>query len=200
LVTERYGWRGYQTVNLPTDQTSHRVTLTANENGKTIGTITIGMDGPEGMACEDAFKEEIAELRADGARICEFTKLAIDPECGSHHVLAGLFHTAFVVAHLMRGYDGLVLEVNPRHVRFYERVIGAHVLGRERTNRFVNAPAVLLGMSFAEVRQRIAEARQSGPDALGAHSLYAFAFSDREEAGILARLMSAQEPASPAHH
>ncbi len=198
LLKQRYGWRGYQTVSLPSNQTANRITLTAIEGDETIGTITVGLDGLDGMNCEDAFGAEIAALRAAGHRVCEFTKLAIDPEAGTKRVLAGLFHVAYIVAHRLRGYDTLVMEVNPRHVRYYQRILGAQVLGAQRMNQAVKAPAVLLTISFAYIAEQI---RQLGgrPELSSAdRSLYSLAFSGREEDGIITRLMAAQRPASMA--
>lgn len=196
LLQERYAWRGYHAVSLPSDQTSNRITLTASESDETIGTITVALDSPEGLSAEDAFPAEIAALRADDQRICEFTKLAIDPDTGSKRVLAALFHVAYIVAHRMRGYDALVMEVNPRHVRYYQRMLGARVIGEERLNRFVNAPAVLLSLPFDYIREQIAIFGGQPETSADERSLYPFAFSQDEELGIIGRLMTAQKPAS----
>lgn len=198
LLKQRYGWRGYQTVSLPSDQTANRITLTATEDQLTIGTITIGLDGPEGMNCEDIFQPEIAALRADGRRLVEFTKLAVDPISGTKRVLAALFHVAYIVAHRIRGFDTLVMEVNPRHVRYYERMLGARVIGEERLNRSVNAPAVLLSIDFEYIMSQIGEFAGQPERAATERSLYPFAFTLHEEAGIIARMMAAQKPASMA--
>lgn len=194
LLRARYAWRGYQTVSLPEDQTANRITLTACEDQSTIGTITIGLDGPEGIASEDVFGDHIAALRAEGRRIVEFTKLAIDPISGTKRVLAALFHVAYIVAHRIRGFDTLVMEVNPRHVRYYERMLGARVLGEQRLNRKVNAPAVLLMIDFDYIRSQIGEFAGQPERAATERSLYPYAFSLPEEAGIITRLMTAHRP------
>jgi len=196
LLRHRYAWRGYHAVSLPSDQTVNRITLTATDEDATIGTITVALDGAEGLAAEDAFNDKVSELRAEGRRICEFTKLAIDPISGTKRVLAALFHVAYIVAHRLRGYDTVVMEVNPRHVRYYERMLGARVLGEERLNRKVNAPAVLLCISFDYIREQIGRFAGQPDLAADERSLYPFAFSLREEAGIIGRLMAAQKPAS----
>ena len=197
LLKQRYGWRGYQTVSLPTNQTANRITLTAIEDSETIGTITVGLDGFEGMNCEDVFGAEIDALRAAGHRVCEFTKLAIDPVAGTKRVLAGLFHVAYIVAHRLRGYDTVVMEVNPRHVRYYERMLGAKVLGAERLNRTVNAPAVLLTIDFEYIAAQISQLGGRPELAATDRSLYSLAFSAREEEGIIARLMVGAEAGFP---
>jgi hypothetical protein len=172
------------------------VTLFAVEGDETIGTITVGLDGPEGMAAEAAFASEVAALREQGLRVAEFTKLAIDPAGSSKRVLGALFHVACIVAHRIRGCDVLVMEVNPRHVRYYERNIGAKVIGAERNNRSVDAPAVLLGITFARIWEQIAVAHGLVPGASDERTMYPYFFSPREEEGIVGRLMKAQKPAS----
>ena len=196
LLRSRYAWRGYQTVTLPTDQTANRITLTAMENHLTIGTITVGLDGSEGMASEKVFGDIVKSLRDDGVRLVEFTKLAIDPIAGTKRVLAALFHVAYIVAHRIRGFDCLVMEVNPRHVRYYERMLGAKVVGEERMNSNVKAPAVLLMIDFKYIMTQIGEFAGQPERAASERSLYPFAFTLAEEAGIIARLMGAQKPLS----
>jgi len=196
LLKRRYGWRGYSVTSLPNDQTANRITFTATDNNVTIGTITVGLDGTEGMGCEDIFEPEIATLHQRGLRLCEFTKLAVDPICSTKRVLAALFHVAYIVAHCIRRYDMLLMEVNPRHVRYYERMLGAQLVGEERINRSVNAPAVLLALHFNHITDQIAKFAGRPEFAANERTLYPFAFTAQEQDGIIARLMSAQPPAS----
>lgn len=190
LLKHRYAWRGYHTVSLPADQTANRITLTASEGEQVIGTITVGLDGAEGLASEDVFRDQVERLRQEGRRIVEFTKLAIDPLGGTKRVLAALFHVAYIVAHRLRAYDTLIMEVNPRHVRYYERMLGARVLGETRLNRAVNAPSVLLTLDFDYVMTQIGEFAGQPERSAVERSLYPFAFTLTEEAGIIARLMA----------
>jgi hypothetical protein len=188
LLKTRYLWRGYRVGELPASQPAQRFTLAAIEDQQTIGTITVAFDGPGRLAADDAFAPEVQSLRAKGRRLCEFTKLAIDPTIGTKRVLAALFHVAYIVAHRLRGYDALLIEVNPRHMRYYERMLGCRVLGEMRINRNVDAPAVLLTVDFAHIMQQINQF--GGRPELSAHerSLYPFAFSLTEEAGIIKRM------------
>ncbi len=192
LLKDRYGWRGYQQVSLPTDPTVHRFTLTAIEDEMVIGTITVAFDSPARLAADEAFAPEVAALRGQGRRLCEFTKLAIDPVVGTKRVLATLFHVAYIVAHRVRGFDMLLMEVNPRHVRYYERMLGCKVMAEERTNKSVNAPAVLLGADFNDIKSQIGEFGGRPEAAAQERSLYPFALSLREEAMVISRMMAKQ--------
>lgn len=192
LLKSRYGWRGYQAVGLPTDPTVTKFTLAAMEEGSSIGTITVSFDSPQKLSCDDAFGPEVDAMRREGRKLCEFTKLAVDPTTATKRVLASLFHVAYIVAHRIRGYDTLLIEVNPRHVRYYERMLGFRVIGSERLNRSVRAPAVLLTADFSYILEQVG--RFGGHPELAAEerSLYPFVFSLTEEASIMARMQSVQ--------
>lgn len=191
LLRSRYGWRGYRQVSLPTDQSVHRFTLAAIEREDTIGTITVGFDGVYGLSAEETFPDEVAELRAAGRHLCEFTKLAIDPMVGSKRVLAALFHVAYIVAHRIRRHDTLLIEVNPRHVAYYQRMLGMRVLASGRVNRSVDAPSVLLTADFSYILAQIGE-YGGHPERGDSRSLYPFAFTLHEEASIISRLLKRQ--------
>ncbi len=192
LLKDRYGWRGYQQVSLPTDPTVHRFTLTAVEDDVVIGTITVAFDNPSRLGADEAFAPEVAALRGQGFKLCEFTKLAIDPVVGTKRVLATLFHVAYIVAHRIRGFDMLLMEVNPRHVRYYERMLGCQVFAEERVNKSVNAPAVLLGAEFNYIKSQIGEFGGQPEAAAKERSLYPFALSLREEAMVISRMQAKQ--------
>jgi N-acyl amino acid synthase FeeM len=188
LLKSRYLWRGYRVGDLPVSQPTQRFTLAAIEDQQTIGTITVAFDGSRKLAADDAFPAEVQALRAKGMRLCEFTKLAVDPTIGTKRVLAALFHVAYIVAHRLRGYDQLLIEVNPRHMRYYERMLGCRVLGEVRINRNVDAPAVLLTVEFGYIMQQINQFGGRPETSASERSLYPFAFSLSEEAGIIKRM------------
>lgn len=190
LIRHRYAWRGYQAAGLPVDPMASKFTLTAIEGGATIGTITVAFDGPQKLGCDDAFGDAVDALRREGRLLCEFTKLAVDSTIATKRVLAALFHVAYIVAHRVRGYETLLIEVNPRHVRYYERMLGCRVIGSPRLNRSVQAPAVLLAVDFAYVMAQIGLFGGRPEMAGEERSLYPFAFTLSEEASIIARIQA----------
>lgn len=192
LLQDRYAWRGYHAVSLPVGLSGNHFSLCATSEGKTIGTMTVGFENPLSLNCETEFAEEVRALRATGRRLCEFTRLAVEPGSGTQAVLAALFHVAYIVAHRLRGMDSLLMEVNPRHVRYYQRMLGAHVVGGERMNAKVKAPAVLLSIDFSYVKSRIEASDLPIQGRPAERSLYSMAFARHEEEGIVARLMALQ--------
>ncbi len=184
LVNRMYSARGYLSAAAPGEEKPpHQMTLAATERGQTVGTLTIGFDHAGGLLADDLFKRELDALRAQGDRVCEFTKLAMDDtaKSKSKQALASMFHVAYIYAHRLHRFTTLVIEVNPRHVAYYERMLGFRAIGEERLNRRVNAPAVLLKLEFLDLQAAIGGSRDG-------KSLFAHAFSVQEEAAIVGRL------------
>lgn len=186
LVERRYAGRGYTIPSQP--QEPQVTTFIAYDEGQLVGTVSVRLDAGSGLSADDLYRNEIDALRAAGAKICEFTRLAVDKTAASKPVLAGLFHTAYLYASVIRGCTHAVIEVNPRHVVFYGRALRFDPIGEERMNRRVDAPAVLLCAPFATIAEGIAN-YAGKPDAPGAgRSLFLYGFPPEDEPGVLKRL------------
>jgi hypothetical protein len=186
LVRKRYASKGYLTSTTLVD--THACTFSAYDEGHLAGTVSLRLDSEDGLAADEIYREETAALRAQGRRICEFTRLAVDTAHASYPVLAALFHTVFLFAQKLRGFDYAVIEVNPRHVGYYQRSLGFHAIGGRRHNARVNAPAVLLGVSFAEIAAKLEHHAGKKSRAAMTRNLYEHGFSPAEAEGILGRL------------
>lgn len=186
LIQDRYAQRGYQVQELAAD--ANRLTIVAYCGNMQIGTLSVGMDSEAGLLCDALYRQEIDQLRSAGRKVCEFIKFAVDTPAYSVNTLAALFHTAFIFAYRLHGTDDVVAEVNPRHVKFYERGLGFQQLGREKTNQRVNAPAILLRGQFADIARKIETLSGKPATANEDKSLYPYGFSQSEEAQLLQRL------------
>jgi len=199
LIDRMYARRGYLSTPLSQTQLPTRITVVASEHDDAIGTITIGFDSPDGLYVDDLFALETGALRDSGRKLCEFTKLAMDSVVRSRRVLASLFHVAYMYAHRMMDLDSLLIEVNPRHVRYYQRMLGFEVLGPQRLNRRVNAPAVLMCLDLEHARNQIERFGGRPEFSLIERSLYPDFFSVAEEASIVGRLALTQPDAVYSH-
>ena len=186
LVERRYAGRGYTLPTTPEE--AHISTFIAYDEGQLVGTVSVRLDSDNGLSADGLYGTELRALRSEGCRLCEFTRLAVDKEAASKPVLAGLFHTAYLYASVIRGCTHAVIEVNPRHVAFYGRALRFDPIGEERLNTRVNAPAVLLCAPFATIAEGIAKFAGK-PDAPGAgRSLFVYGFPPQDEPGVLRRL------------
>lgn len=189
LVNRMYAGRGYSTTPVDERRRPGRITLIGTDRDITRGTITIGFDGSDHLLADGCFPDVLEQLRREATVLCEFIKLAIDGVGSSRRVLASLFHTAFIYAHQIKGCDRILIEVNPRHVRFYEVTLGFTSLTGERLNRRVNAPAVLMSLELAFAEQQILRVQSGNAwKERSGRSLYCYCFSREEAAGIAARL------------
>jgi len=196
LIDKMYTKRGYLSTPLSAEKTPNRLTLVASDHHNTIGTLTIGFDAGNGLLVDDLFPDEVRKLRDDGRTVCEFTKLAMDNVVRSKRVLAALFNVAYLYAYKIKGADNLLIEVNPRHVRYYRNMLGFKVIGPRRLNTRVNAAAVLLSLDLSYVNDKIDELGGKPELAVTNRSIYPYSFSKREESGIINRLGCADLEAS----
>ena len=93
LINRMYAWRGYSGDHQPSND-PNRITLTATDKGEVVGTLSIGIDSEVGLMADEVFGAELDAHRANGARLCEFTKFAFDPSVRSKTALANVFHLA----------------------------------------------------------------------------------------------------------
>ena len=193
LVDRMYATRGYETTSLPDEDSPCRKTFLASDHNVAVGTLTIGFDSTDGLLADELFAEEVGRLRKANLKICEFTKLAMDRRARSPRLLASIFHVAYIYAHRIKVLHNLLIEVNPRHVRYYEAMLGFKVIGAERHNLRVNAPAVLLSLDLCYAEEQIH--RFGGRSELSGieRSAYPYFFSANDEAGIIDRLHRADE-------
>ena len=187
LINRMYSWRGYKR-NGVTDLSHdlNRVTLQACHRDNVFGTLTVAFDSHAGLAADALYGAEIDAYRQAGAKVCELTRLAVDPKDGSKEVLGALFHLAYIYGALLHGSTDVFIEVNPRHVSFYKRMLDFEQAGECRMCERVDAPAVLLHLEVAYVAEQIA--RYGGHRGRGKRSLYPYFFSEREAEGLARRI------------
>lgn len=187
LIQKMYSWRGYEASGL--EETPNRITLLSFSDDHVVGTCSLGLDSPAGLSTDEVYKDKVDELRAAGCKVCELTKLAVDQSVKSKRVLASLFHIAFIYARPIHGFSDVVIEVNPRHVLFYEKMLGFRQFGEERMCPRVEAPAVLLRLEIDYMEQQIQKFGGQLESAGKERSLYPYFFSKTEEVGITNRLL-----------
>jgi len=190
LVEKRYSSRGYQ---LPKEWEDPQLfTFLEYQDGDLIGTVGIRLDSDKGLAADKLYKKELDGLRNAGRKLCEFTRLAVETTADSKAALATLFHSGYLWAGVIHGYDYCVVEVNPRHVVFYRRMLGFKVHGEARHNPNVNAPAVLLGIEFSEIASNLSK-HQAQKIASAESGLFNYGFADNEASAIVFELERVKE-------
>jgi len=160
LVKERYTWRGYQLT--PHVHHPQRKTFLASSGDQLLGTLSILLDSNTGLVADGLFKPELDRYRKLGHRVCELGKLAISRAGNSHGVATALFNMAYLYGRTVHHVSDTFIEVNPRHVSFYRRLLGFDVIAKRRHCPRVNAPAILMHLDVAHADRQISQLATSG--------------------------------------
>ncbi|WP_228242414.1 acetyltransferase [Porphyrobacter sp. GA68] len=180
LVNAKYGWRGYGNDHRLSDSLTS-TTFSATLEQDIVGTLSLVVDSPSGLSADHTFGDTLQLLRAaPDTRLCELTKFAFDSDFNSMHVLASLFHTIFIYGTTRHRCTDLLIEVNPRHIRFYEVMLSFEKVGGLRTNASVDAPSQLMRLKVADIGRHI-ERHHAGGGAPSKRSLYPFFLTAAQE-------------------
>jgi hypothetical protein len=186
LIKKRYSWRGYF-INAPLENEPNRITLIAETAKEIVGTMTLCLDGGIGLPADENFSDKLDLLRAEGRKLSEPSRLAIDDNVPKR-VFASLIHISYIYAHNIHGFTDWVIEVNPRHAFFYKRMLGFQDFGEQRTCTRVDAPAVLLRLKLEYMAEQIEKFGGLMEQHSKERSFYPYFFSSRDERGITRRL------------
>jgi hypothetical protein len=139
------------------------------------------------LPADENFRDRLDILRRQGRRLCEPSRLAIDAGM-SKRVFAALIHISYLYAHELHGFTDYVIEVNPRHVAFYQRMLGFADFGGERPCSRVGAPAVLLRLPLDQMGANIRKWGGSVKQQAAERSFYPYFFPACDEPVITDRL------------
>ena len=170
----------------PSDARPATLTLLVEDReGREAATISLVFDSPEKLPCDEIYSEELDSLRAKGRRMVEVTRLAIsDEHAHSKTLLVRLFNFIYIFTRRVRGHDDFVIEVNPRHVTYYRRLLLFEIAGSERPCPRVNgAPAVLLRLDLSVGEREVRRIGGQGAVA-GERTLYPYFYSWLEEGAV----------------
>ena len=188
LIRKMYAWRGYA-FEASVKHEANKITLFAETCGVVVGTMSLCLDSDTRLPADENFSDKLDELRAQGRRLCEPSRLAIDKGV-SKRVFASLIHVSYIYAHNIHGFTDYIIEVNPRHVMFYKRMLGFSDFGEERACTRVGAPAVLLRLPLDHMGEQIriwgGLMEQHGEE----RSFYPYFFPSWDEPGITSRLVA----------
>jgi hypothetical protein len=132
----------YQALMNDLDLDAETLTVVAYHGTKEVGTITVNTQ--DSLPFEEIFDCEMA--KDPNFKGAELTRLAIDEDYRNNkEILLGMFNLIFAYSSFVKNCSHLVIEVNPRHVKFYERILGFTAVAENVScPRVRGAPAVLL--------------------------------------------------------
>lgn len=169
LVYRQYSARGYSVAEPGSQPRPARAdarresVILARVGGNAVGTVTVGIDSPNGLLVDEGNRDIIDPIRGRGMRLGEVVRLAVEQQFDSRRVLAALFNAAHGVMEANR-LDHVFIEVNPRHVGFYCRTLCFEVEGDEKLCPRVGAPSLLLRMKVSNLTAKIGQLEKALAD------------------------------------
>lgn len=145
LIERMYASRGLFPYGQGESLDERNITISAcTDDDDAVATLTLCIDLGDGLLADTLYREQIDAARQSGGRVCEITRLAMDPEHSSHEMLAGMMQILYVLTRLTYRVTDLYIEVHPRHAGFYRRLLGYRTAGPEKICPRVGAPAILM--------------------------------------------------------
>ena len=166
------------------DSNADTVVLIVQDQFKNVaGSVTIVFDGTAKLPAEKIYRDEIKALRDQGHRMAELSRLVVSPEYrNSKEILVLLFNYAAVYIRHVKRYNGLSIQVNPRHKNYYKSLLNFdEVGGLKPCPQVQNAPAVLLYMTDVKFDYELNKHRGSSGMENKDHSPYQYFLKVEQE-------------------
>ncbi len=203
LVQRMYATRGYDsdadgpaqeagetTGTKEVDAPTQLTLVVSDRQERPQGTMSMVFDVGHGLPADEVFKDLLDPLRLEGRRLIEIGRLAIDRSEGSKRLFAGMIHVFLIYSTVIHRYTDWIIEVNPRHVGYYQKMIGMDVLSEVRNCPRVDAPAVLLRIKLADMLARSEAVGGQGRNDKTERSLYPYFLSKEDARGLAHRLLT----------
>ncbi len=136
------------------DGTSQILILNAERGGKTVATLSLVFDGPNGLPADELCAPRLNALRKKQRHLCQIIRMA-STENGSDGagLVAFLFKLAYLAAR-SEGATDLVATANARHARFYRKVMLFEELEANLRDEDIFVPMSLMHLNLEGADER----------------------------------------------
>jgi hypothetical protein len=109
------------------------------------------------LPAEKIYGEEINNLKKNGEKLLEVSRLVVSPEFRNYkEVLLLLFNYLMIYSLHVKEYTSIVIEVNPRHKTYYKALLKFDEIGIQKACPSVqDAPAVLLYLPLGRYQAEV---------------------------------------------
>jgi N-acyl-L-homoserine lactone synthetase len=134
------------------------ILVVKDKNNKIAGSVTLVFKNELCLPSENIFSEEISSLELTDKKMVEISRLVIDSNYrNSKEIILLLFNYLSIYSYRNRLYTHLIIQVNPRHEAYYEKLLAFQKIGAEKIcPRVQGAPAVLLILELEKQQEEIA--------------------------------------------
>ncbi|MCK6473383.1 MAG: hypothetical protein L6R28_16690 [Planctomycetes bacterium] len=140
--------------------------LVALQDGKVMGTVSLTLDGPQGIHADLDFADVARLARSEGRKLGAAWRMATRQTLrGERQVVMALIGEVVSYAFEVFDLDTFLCTFNPRHERIYGRLLGMRTIARNETSEGLeNAPAVLMRCDREMVPEKWLKRTLAGQD------------------------------------
>lgn len=181
------------------DFNSETVILIVQDKQKNIaGSVTLVFDGAIDLPAKKVYGNELNEIKKSGKKTAEFCRFVIDSNFrNSKEILVLLFNYAAIYIHNVKKYEGLAIEVTPRHKNYYKALLNFEEVGNEKCCPQVqNTVGVLLYLSASRYQSAIKNKAEIQNAEKKDRSLYPYFLSAEQESLVAYYLKKQAKPMS----
>lgn len=148
LISQRYIDMGYHCPDFSAQAalSDGACRLVARQDGQVQGTLLLRHDGTQRLWADETYPLETQRLRRAGSRLLEVGSFAASRNAGL--AVSQALIRATVSYAQQHGFDCLLMEVNPRHQRFYRHIGFAAVADHAQCQR-AGAASVLMSATLS---------------------------------------------------
>lgn len=159
------------------------ILIVKDQNKQIAGTATLVFDGSMRLPAEKVYGNEINDLKAQGKKSAELCRLVINPNYRNvKDILVLLFNYAAIYIRNIKKYDGLIVEVTPRHKNYYKGLLHFDEIGAEKQCPQVqNTVGVLLYLSAQKYDRELSCAHKFAINKTQERSLYTLFLNPSQE-------------------
>jgi hypothetical protein len=163
-------------------------TFARHDDGDLAGTITVRLDTPTASTPTDLCYRRARYVRIRSSIVAEQAVHTAWPSAprGARSRCSPTLHTVYLFAWGVRNFDYVVIEVNPRHVGFYEDRSASTSSDTHAAQPPRRCARGVDGMSFKDIAITCIVHNEHGAAPERAESSYAYGFSPTEEAACSA--------------
>jgi hypothetical protein len=121
-------------------------------DGVIAGTVSWTVDGPAGLHCDEDFGDVVDRVRSEGRPLGASWRIAVRREYRGQAAIAMALIGRIVTELFTQGVLTMLATFNPRHERFYRRVLNFRTVARKDAQHGLSsAPVVLMRFDLERI-------------------------------------------------
>lgn len=123
------------------------------EDNRIVGTVSVSKDAHMSSPADKYFPKEMMQIRESNNRICNVWRICTHPDYRSKNSLIKQLLKKAIQVIIKKGYEEIVIAVNPENDFFYKRVLNFTEIARvdQMPNELISAGVILMKVPLEDL-------------------------------------------------